>query len=121
MNAVNEKLVEIVQLLAGHYDIGFSSACNDIWKMHMNTNKAEYAYNEQLGGLDAGVKEAFRNYLEACSKESELKEIYAYLAGLKHGICLGDWIKSDDLPFSFERMGNRDYAEHNSRESFAHN
>ena len=104
MNSFHEKLVEIVRIVAKHYDVGFRPECKDIWSAHDKTKQAEYIYNKQLTGMDLKTRNIINNLLAAHSKEEEEKITYAYLAGLKHGIFFCEWLKSEDLPCYLEKV-----------------
>ena len=108
---VTEKMTEIVQILAEHYDYAVSEDNTAMNAVHEKKKAAQRKYDDACKGLDLEIKEIISDLIGAYDEENQLLSIYAFLHGLKCGMRLDEWSHTDDEPLFFEQIGKRDYIE----------
>ena len=114
---VTEKMTEIVQILAEHYDYAVSEDNTAMSAVHEKKKAAQRKYDAAGKGLDPEMKEIISDLVGAYDEENQLLSIYAFLHGLKCGMRLDEWSHTDDEPLFFEQIGKRDYMERMARRS----
>ena len=111
MNRFSEKLSKMIQILSTQYDIGFDPDSEEMWKAHERMKHAEYIYKDMREELDYEKREIIGNLLDAAREEANLKMIYTYLCGLKHGVSFRDWLKDDNQPFYVQMAGEMGFTD----------
>ena len=108
---VTEKLTEILQILAEHYDVAVNENNIDLNSVHDKKREAQQKFEELEKDLSFDIKESLSNLIGAYDEENNLMSKYAFMEGLKCGIQFAEWVHADDEPLFFEKVFDRDYAE----------
>ena len=93
---VTEKMTEIVQILAEHYDYAVSEDNTAMNAVHEKKKAAQRKYDDACKGLNLEIKEIISDLIGAYDEENQLLSIYAFLHGLKCGMRLDEFADAGD-------------------------